>query len=181
MPRCSRCSFYGKPWRQSLASSQCGSSSPGCEMMAKTVVSAVKPGGQTMRPVRRAFLLAQQQILASAGWLGERVCSPVAHIYRDNGAVLHGVPVAPGDAVHQLTCLRPPTWSACARSFPGMCGQDRGVVFCWNPVKIALSPAGAHCLSPPRPACQSSLCGPRHPLDPCFLFFLAAKCPTHLK
>jgi hypothetical protein len=25
------------------------------------------------------------------------------------------------------------------------------------------------------------LYGPRHPLDPCFLFFLAAKCPTHLK
>jgi hypothetical protein len=48
--------------------------------------------------------------------------------------------VAPGKAAHQLTCLRQLTWPACARSFPGMCGQDLGVVFCWNPVKIALAP-----------------------------------------
>ena len=96
MPRCSRCSFYGKPWRQYLVSSQCGLSTPDCEPMAKTVASAVKPGGQAMRSVNRAFLLVHPcRVLCLC--FG-RLQGPVRrlHIYRDNGGVLHGWPRCAG-------------------------------------------------------------------------------------
>jgi hypothetical protein len=181
VPRCSRCSFYGKLWRQSFASSQCGISSPSCEMMAKTVVSAVKPDGQAMRPACRAFLLVQQPSLASVAGLGELVCSPVAHIYRDNGTVLYGVlrcawkssPSIDLPASADLAGLRQIiSWNVRPRPWRGLLLE---------PGKNSACTAGAHCLSPPQSACQSILYGPRHPLDPCFLFFLAAKCPTHLK
>lgn len=54
--------------------------------MAKTVASAVKPGGQAMRPVFRAFLLVQgQRAAVGARWLVRWL-----RIYIDNGTVFLG-------------------------------------------------------------------------------------------
>lgn len=96
MPRRSRCSFYGKPWRQYLVSSQCGLSTPDCEPMAKTVASAVKPGGQAMRSVNRAFLLVHPCRVLCLCFGRLRGAVRRLHIYRDNGGVLHGWPRCAG-------------------------------------------------------------------------------------
>ena len=55
------------------------------------------------------------------------------------------------------------------------------VVFCWNPVKMALPLASAHACGRSVQLSPKWLVRSSHSLDPCFLFFLAAKCPTYLK
>lgn len=138
--------------------------------MAKTVVSAVKPGGQAVRPCLSGFLVF-------GACPGPRFWGIASNI--DNGgcslegrwrpAVADTVPVRACKALCQIISMGLAPHPAAA---------------CWpNPVKIALLlpwcvPDGAVALARPQAVRLGCFC---YPLDPCFLFFPAAKCPTHLK
>jgi hypothetical protein len=76
VPRCSRRRFHGNPWRQSLASSACGLFPSTCRSMAKTFVSAVKPGRQAFRFCQPGFLVCAPA--RQFGW---------AYLYIDNGGL----------------------------------------------------------------------------------------------
>lgn len=56
-----------------------------------------------------------------------------------------------------------------------MCGESRGVVFCWNPVKIAPSPAARMAGGHGGPYLLCSLSGIRYPIGSMFPFFSRSK------
>ena len=132
--------------------------------MAKTVVSAVKPGGQALQA-----LLVGLSYWWVAAWVGGTA------LYIDNGGCsLERRPFARIAGRHLRRALLLITLQVLRRA------SRYGL---WpNPVKIAL-------LLPWR--ALGVVAGARHwalrlgclrnPLDPCFHFFPAAKCPTHLK
>ena len=132
--------------------------------MAKTVVSAVKPGGQALQA-----LLVGLSYWCVAEWVGG------AALYIDNGGCsLERRPFAWIAGRHPRRSLAP--------DHPAGVEEASRYGLWPNPVKIAL-------LLPWR--ALGVVAGARHwalrlgclrnPLDPCFHFFPAAKCPTHLK
>lgn len=143
--------------------------------MAKTVVSAVKPGGQAL-----------QALLVGLSYWCFAMCVGGAVLYIDNGGCsLERRPFARSVARRPRrgpSAGRLVSQSLVPDHLAGVDDAPRATA-CWpNPVKIApLLPSRAHgAVARARP--QALRLGRlRYPLDPCFHFFPAAKCPTHLK
>lgn len=192
--------------------------------MAKTVVSAVKPGGQATRPCPSGFLICCR-VFVLCGW----EASPCARLRCGGG--MRGQGVVAGAGCSWTALFQGTRWRLCGRTIPGKswggllyidnggCSLEpwwrarsggvrrrEGCSACrlaWpclvpdqsggvtprypeargpNPVKIALlwpwRASGTWPWPAFRPLPSKALC---YPLDPCFHFFPAAKCPTHLK
>ena len=177
MPRCSRCRFHGKPLEAIPCLLAVWTFISALRPMAKTVVSAVKPGRQASTPCLPGFLVCVEP------W-----CLGRGALYIDNGAVLpehrqcnrlHGWHLR-----KRSQCVNPSGKGLCQITLPSG-AQRHAAVFLPAPVKIVLlslwpTPrVRAMAGLPAMCAGKSPL--PCYPLDPCFHFSLATKCPTHLK
>ena len=133
--------------------------------MAKTVVSAVKPGGQALQA-----LLVGLSYWCVALWVGGTV------LYIDNG----GCSLERRRPCRAAACQ--PVWQSLVPDHPVGVEEASRYSLWPNPVKIALllpwRALGAVARARPRALRPGSL---RDPLDPCSHFFPAAKCPTHVK
>jgi hypothetical protein len=162
-------------------------------LMAKTVVSAVKPGGQTLEVCPSGFLIWAVALAgAFAAGVRDRAaascfdCRNGCVLFIDNERLPHSfqsrwhIPFATGRFAQRREGR---VWQSLVPSHSAVQLHRRATARSPNPVKIA-----SLCFGERRDRyCQSRPAGrtPRVSLSihmvSCFHFFPAAKCPTHLK